>query len=231
MTFSGKTDTNPVDPTAAQTLTATVHTALFAALIAVGAYIVVPLPFSPVPLVLQNMLVLLAGVLLGPRRGVLAVLLYLGLGTVGLPVFAGGAAGPATFLGPTAGYLVSYLPAAALSGALTRGFPSRARVLAAAGGGAALILAGGTAGLVFVAGLGPLEAVMVGAAPFLPGDALKVVAIAAVYRRVAPLFGALQISEAGADEDLREAPRRDAPSAGAANTGAPSTGGGRQNNP
>ncbi len=182
MPGSANTDTKLLAPTT------TVHIALFAALIAVGAYIVVPLPFSPVPLVLQNMLVLLAGALLGAKRGALAVALYLGLGTVGLPVFAGGAAGPATFLGPTAGYLVSYLPAAAICGVLTRGRPSRGRVLGASAVGAALILAGGSAGLVIVAGLQPLEAVMLGALPFLPGDALKVVAIAAVHRRVAPLF-------------------------------------------
>ncbi len=170
------------------TLRYTVQTALFAALIAVGAYIAIPVPISPVPLVLQNMLVMLAGVLLGPGKGVLAVALYLGMGTIGLPVFAGGSAGPATFIGPTGGYLAAYLPAAALAGALARRFPTTRGVLAAAGLAAALILIVGASWLAVVGRLTPPEALIIGVLPFLPGDIVKVLAAAAIWRRLHTQF-------------------------------------------
>ena len=148
----------------------------------------IPIPFSPVPLVLQNMLVFLAGVLLGPARGMLAVALYLGLGTVGLPVFAGGAAGPATFAGPTGGYLAAYLPAAGAAGIISRRWATTAGVVAAAGAAAALVLSAGAVWLAVVAELSPAEALFLGVLPFLPGDLLKVIAVAAIWRRVRGVF-------------------------------------------
>src|SRR5512132_4009477 len=86
--------------------------------IALAAQVAVPLPFTPVPLTLQTLAVLLASAALGMRRGALAVALYLAEGLAGLPVFASFSSGPAPFLGPTGGYLVGFLPAAAIVGAL-----------------------------------------------------------------------------------------------------------------
>jgi biotin transport system substrate-specific component len=85
-----------------------VFIALFAALIAVSGFISIPLSFG-VPIVLQNMMILLAGLLLGPVRGFLAVLLFLAAGAIGLPVFAGGTSGFARFFGVSGGYLYGYL--------------------------------------------------------------------------------------------------------------------------
>ena len=91
----------------------TVYASLFAALVAVGAFISIPI--GPVPIVLQNFFVLLAALLLGPRWGVAAVGVYLLSGICGLPVFAGGTAGIGRILGPTGGYLMGYLPAVTLT--------------------------------------------------------------------------------------------------------------------
>ncbi len=178
----------PQQPSSASGLRSTVQTALFAALIAVGAYIAIPIPFSPVPLVLQNMLVLLAGLLLGPRRAAAAVMLYLALGSLGLPIFAGGAAGPATFVGPTGGYLVAYLPAALLTAAIAQRCQSTAAVMLGTAIGAGLILALGALWLATVAGLSWYGAAVTGILPFIPGDVLKVLAAVALRRRLLPLF-------------------------------------------
>ena len=101
--------------------------AAFAALIAACAVLpAIPVGAGIVPITLQTFGVLLAGAVLGARRGFLAVLLYLVVGAAGLPVFAGGAAGLAVFAGPTAGYLVGFPLAAAACGFLVGRLPARA---------------------------------------------------------------------------------------------------------
>ena len=82
-----------------------------AALTAAAAQVSFPVPFTPVPLVLQDMIVLIGGAALGSRLGMAAQLVYLAAGIAGLPVFAASATlpqGPLRFLGPTGGYLISY---------------------------------------------------------------------------------------------------------------------------
>ncbi len=86
------------------------------ALIAVSAQVAIPLPFTPVPLTLQPLAVIFIGVALGSTRGAAAAALYLLEGFSGLPVFAQGNGGPATFYGFTAGYLLSYPLAAYVAG-------------------------------------------------------------------------------------------------------------------
>jgi len=88
------------------------------AFIAVSAHLTVRLPFSPVPVTGQTFAVLLTGALLGRQRGAAAVLAYLAEGLAGLPVFAGGMSGLAYLLGPTGGYLLGFVAAAYLTGAL-----------------------------------------------------------------------------------------------------------------
>ena len=79
---------------------------MMAALTAVLAYIRIPLPFSPVPVSAQTLAVMFAGALLGARLGAFSQLVYVLMGAVGLPVFAGGQGGPAVLAGPTGGYLI-----------------------------------------------------------------------------------------------------------------------------
>ncbi|MEO6463854.1 MAG: biotin transporter BioY [Candidatus Eisenbacteria bacterium] len=96
------------------------------AVVGLAAQFEVRLPFTPVPMTAQPFAVLLVGALLGARRGALAMLTYLGEGVLGLPVFAGGAAGVAPLLGPSGGYLVGFVPAAFVTGALAeRGWDRR----------------------------------------------------------------------------------------------------------
>ena len=87
---------------------------LMAALTAVGAYIYVPI--GPVPIVLSTLFVVLSGLLLGSRWGFTSMALYLLVGAIGIPVFAGGKGGFAHFLGPTGGYLCGYLLASWVTG-------------------------------------------------------------------------------------------------------------------
>jgi len=163
-------------------------TAAFTALITVGAYLSFPLPGSPVPVVVQNFFVIAAGMLLGPRHGVAAVVVYLVLGAVGFPVFSGGSGGVAHLVGPTGGYLFGYLPAVFAAGALVGrdAQAGLARVAAAAGLGFGLVYLCGVPVLMLVTGLGLGPALAVGFLPFLPGDILKAVAAVLLYRRVAP---------------------------------------------
>jgi biotin transport system substrate-specific component len=105
----------PIYKTLAASLIVPVLASLF---IALSGQIAFYLPFTPVPLTFQTMLVLLAGYLLGWRKGMLAVLLYLAEGAVGFPVFAGGHCGVAYLFGPTGGFLIGFVLAAGLTGLL-----------------------------------------------------------------------------------------------------------------
>ena len=88
--------------------------ALMAALTAAGAYMVIPI--GPVPIVLQNLFVLLSGLLLGSRWAAASMGIYLLGGALGLPIFAGGSGGLAKLIGPTGGYLVGFPLAAFIIG-------------------------------------------------------------------------------------------------------------------
>jgi biotin transport system substrate-specific component len=180
--------TSPI-PTApgAHTLRMTVFAALMAALTAAGAFMAVPI--GPVPVVLQNMFVLLAGVLLGSRWGLASVGVYLLAGVCGLPVFAGGTGGIGRLLGPTGGYLLGYLPVVFLVGSVTERLPKRmAWDLAAMVAGALVTYACGVPWLKAVTGMAWSKALAVGMVPFLPGDALKIAAAALIARAVRPVL-------------------------------------------
>jgi biotin transport system substrate-specific component len=152
----------------------------FGLLTAAAAQVVVPLPFTPVPLTGQTFAVLLTGALLGPRLGALAMLAYLAEGAAGLPFFRGGAGGVTHFSGATAGYLLAFPAAAYVTGALAeRGWDRRFVTAAAAMAlGSFVILACGWAWLALMF-KGGAEAFRLGVAPFLPGDVLKVALAAA----------------------------------------------------
>ena len=151
----------------------------FAAAVAAASQIAIPLPWTPVPITLQPMLVILAGMLLGPVAGAMSMLLYLAAGAAGLPVFTPiGAPGIARFFGPTGGYLIAYPVAALAAGAIA----SRAKGFAArwlAGvAGIAVIYVGGIAQLSLLSG-GFSPALQLGVTPFAALDLLKA-AVAAV---------------------------------------------------
>lgn len=165
---------------------------LFAALIAIGAFIAIPLPVSPVPIVLQTMFILLAALVLGPWWGSLSTVLYLVLGLFGLPVFSGGAGGLAVFLGPTGGYLLGYIPCSILTGLLSRKAGGKKIILAAAClAGMVPIYALGLLRLKAVLGSGWERALIAGVLPFLPGDSAKIILAATLAPKLSSGISAL----------------------------------------
>jgi biotin transport system substrate-specific component len=151
-------------------------------LAAVCAHIVLPLYFTPVPLSLQPLAVLLLGLVLSPRLAGATMAAYLAEGAMGLPVFAPGTeafGGLAHLFGPTGGYLLAYPAAAVLISYLWRRTRrSFAAAMLAAAAGDLLILACGALWLaVWTHASAPANLAMA-VVPFLPGDALKVAAAA-----------------------------------------------------
>jgi biotin transport system substrate-specific component len=152
----------------------------FAAAVAAASQIAIPLPLTPVPITLQPMLVILAGMWLGPVAGAASMLVYLAAGAVGLPVFTPfGAPGIARFLGPTGGYLIAYPAAAFVAGSLAARATNFATRWLAAVAGIAVIYVGGIAQLSVLSGnIG--RAMQVGVAPFALLDVVKAFVAAAI---------------------------------------------------
>lgn len=155
-----------------------VFASLFAALTAAGAYIQIPIPFSPVPVTLQVFFVLLAGSMLKSKWGSLSMVVYTLLGVAGLPVFAGGSSGIGVLLGPTGGYIFGFILAAYLTGKLSEKAEStgKSRLVVNAlnmSAGVLVIYALGVSQLMLVAEIGLGTALTLGAIPFLPGEIVK----------------------------------------------------------
>ncbi len=154
------------------------------AFVAACAHVALPLFFTPVPLTLQPFAVLLLGLLLAPQLAGATMTAYLLEGAVGLPVFTPGpvgALGIAHLLGPTGGYLLTY-PAAAMLIAYVwrRGRRNFAMGLLATAIGNLLILTGGALWLGALTHAPAPVALAQGVVPFIPGDALKIAAAAAL---------------------------------------------------
>ena len=155
---------------------------LTVALTTAGAYLRIPV--GPVPISLQTLFVLLAGALLGPSLGALAMAAYIILGLIGLPLFTGGG-GPQYVFSPTFGFLLSFPLSAMVTGALFKRFSDRGRgkmgrSLAAMTLGTVVIYAVGVPwlglNLLLVQGksVGAKTLLMMGMIPFLPGDIFKI---------------------------------------------------------
>lgn len=145
---------------------------IFAALTAIGAFIIIPLPISPVPITLQMLFTFLAGGLLGKKGGFLSQLIYLLLGAIGLPIFAGGAGGVGALFGPTAGYLYGFLIAGFIAGLGERRFlPKLISYIV----GLLIIYILGATGLMINTGMSINKALASGVLPFIPGDIIKVI--------------------------------------------------------
>ena len=161
--------------------------ALGAVAVAAAAQAAVPVPFSPVPMTLQPLAVLVVGGLLGPAGGAAALVSYLAIGMLGLPVFAGGSGGIVHLLGPTGGYLLAFPAAAALAGALAGRGTGVLRVLLACAAGMVVIHAGGVSQLALLGG-DPAAAFRLGFVPFLTGDLIKVGLAAGLVLALRPVF-------------------------------------------
>jgi len=166
-----------------------VYASLFAALTTAGAFIAIPIPISPVPIVLQNFFVFLTGLLLGSRWGMASVAVYLLAGACGLPIFAGGTGGIGRLVGPTGGYLLGYLPAVYMIGRISEKKEGQVFFdILSVSCGALIVYAFGVPWLKILTGMTWGKALAVGMLPFLPGDILKVAATVPVVKTLRPIL-------------------------------------------
>ena len=154
-----------------------VQIAMFAALTAAMAlFPPITLPFLPVPISAQSMGPMLAGAILGARRGALSMTLVVALVAIGLPILSGGRGGLGVFMGPTAGFLVGWIPAAFVVGVLHERAWDRLNAvtsfLFAAVGGIGVLYLIGVPWVAFNTGL-PIVKALAGSAIFIPGDLAK----------------------------------------------------------
>lgn len=151
-----------------------VYAAMFGALTAIGSLVVIPL--QPLPITLQTLFTGLAGILFGGYTAALSQIIYVLLGVIGLPVFAGGKAGLGTLLGPSGGYLIGFIAGAYIIGRIVESNenPGLIRILVALVSGTLVIYILGTIQLAIVTKFSLVKSLMVGVVPFLPGDALKI---------------------------------------------------------
>jgi biotin transport system substrate-specific component len=166
-----------------QTKTSTIlGTVGFALILAMAAQVTAPIPGTPVPFSLQPMIVVLAGLMLGPVAGAASMALYLAMGAAGLPVFSpvpGLPQGIARFAGPTGGYLIAYPIAAYITGITAGKQSTYFRRFIAACAGIAMIFVGGIAQLTIL-NQSFVRAIDLGITPFVPLDAVKALIAAAI---------------------------------------------------
>jgi len=160
---------------------------LMAALTAVGAFIHIPI--GPVPIVLSTLFVLLSGLLLGSRWGLVSMALYLLVGAIGIPVFAGGKGRLVHFFGPTGGYLLGYVLASWITGFISE--RSRGILIweiLAVIAGSLTIYGLGVPWLKIATQISWPKALMLGMVPFLIGDAVKASVALMLARAVRPIL-------------------------------------------
>jgi len=157
---------------------------LFAALTAAGAFI--SIPFQPVPFSLQTLFTLLAGMTLGSVSGSVSQVIYILLGVIGLPVFAGFKSGIGILFGPTGGFLFGFIISAYIIGKITEGKAEKNIFYYLFAGflGTVIIYFIGVSQLSLVTGIEIKKAVLIGALPFLPGDILKIIAASFIARKL-----------------------------------------------
>jgi biotin transport system substrate-specific component len=161
-----------------------VYAALFGALTAAGALIVIPLP--PVPVTAQTFFLNVAAILLGGQLGALSQFIYVMLGVVGIPVFAGGKAGLGILFGPTGGYLLGFIIAAFVIGIVNR-MKKNAGIfwnIFSMLIGMVIIYLLGSLQLSLVAKMSFNKALAVGVLPFIPGDIIKILLAAVISSRL-----------------------------------------------
>jgi biotin transport system substrate-specific component len=156
--------------------------ALAVGALALASQFAFPIPGTPVPLTLQPMVVVLAGLLLGPVDAAAAMVVYLMAGAAGLPVFAPiGAPGIMRLLGPTGGYLLAYPVAAAVAGRFGAGKASFVTRALAAEAGILVLYLGGLAQLAVLSG-SLATAALIGVVPFVAADAVKALVAAGIAK-------------------------------------------------
>lgn len=169
-----------------------VFISLFTALIILGGYLSFPIPFSPVPIVASDLFAVLSGLVLGASGGFFSVALFLFLGALGLPVFAGGKAGLAVLLGPTGGFLLGYLIGVLIIGFIsTKNRSTYFKDLLALIAGYFVIFGIGLLWLKTSLNITWAKALALGLLPFLIGTVLKIVVAFAIMQILRPILAEL----------------------------------------
>jgi biotin transport system substrate-specific component len=159
-------------------------TAVFAALLCICSQIVIPL--GAVPITLQTAAVYIAALALGPANGTVAIALYLLLGAVGLPVYAGGTGGFGVLIGPLGGFLWGFLLVPVISGTLIRKLNQKKWIsyVIALIPGFFVVFGLGVIWLKYALSLTWGAAMMAGVIPYLPGDFAKIAFAALICQRL-----------------------------------------------
>ncbi len=155
----------------------------FAATLALAAQVRIPLPFTPVPITLQTLVLYAGAAWLGRRATLSGLALYVGLAVLGLPLLSGWRGGAGAFVGATGGYILGWFVAAIVLSKLLDGRAhSWRRTAGSMVIASVVVLACGTLHLALLLDLTPAQAFLLGAAPFIPGDALKILLASAAVR-------------------------------------------------
>jgi len=163
-----------------------IYASLFAALTAIGAFIRIPVP-GPVPITLQIFFVILTGLVLGSRWGGTSMIVYVMLGLIGLPVFAGGLSGIGVLLGPTGGYLIGFIIGAFVTGLIShRAKESLLASVLAVVSGLFMIYLSGIIQLSIILHISLWEAVVMGVLPFVLFDCIKIAAAVIIAGKIRP---------------------------------------------
>ena len=163
----------------------TLTAALFVLLTTAGAYVALPVPWTPVPMTLQPLFVLLSGLVLGPSAGAASMAAYVLLGVSGVPVFAAIPAGPAALVGPTGGFILAFPLASGLCGWLAGPRQAGApRILLALMAGLLVIYLAGAAQLALLTGSPLMTVFRTAVLPFALGDSIELLVAMAIALRL-----------------------------------------------
>ncbi len=166
-----------------------VFASLFTALIVIGGYLSFPIPVSPLPIVLADLFVMLAGLVLGASWGSASVGMFLFIGALGIPVFTGGKAGLAALFGTTGGFLFGYLIGAFVIGLISgKGKPLFIKDLIALIAFNIIIFGLGVPWLKLVLKVTWDKALTFGLLPYIPGNSIKTVAALVLIQALRPLL-------------------------------------------
>jgi biotin transport system substrate-specific component len=147
-----------------------------------GAYVYIPLFFTPVPITLQTFFVFLSAAVLGKRLGTISQLAYIIFGAIGLPVFLSGSFGLMYISGPTGGYIIGFIFAAYVIGKMLQNSLSFISLISALVCAEIIILSMGAAWLCIGLRFSPIQAFYLGLLPFIPGDMVKIIAAAIIVK-------------------------------------------------
>jgi biotin transport system substrate-specific component len=167
-----------------ETVLRSVGVLVFIVLTGLGAFVRIPLPFTPVPITLQTFFVLLAGAMLGKKFGFFSQAGYVTLGAIGVPIFAGATSGIGCLLGPSGGYLFGFMVASFLIGILLEKNKNFTQIITAFLVATVVIYVFGIMWLMAVLRVGLGKAIFVGIVPFIGGDLIKLILAALIYDKL-----------------------------------------------